>query len=229
MYLILISPAAINEGSFQGHRNVLVSRDSGRVPFGRYNVLTDKESYAIVMFLRQLPCLLKGIKLKDMNLDSLNKWLSLLANLGVLAGIIFLAVEIQQNTAVSQFEALQTNRNARIEFFTDIRDSEFIASILNKERIGGEFTDDEIRRLIAHYRAAWSLEYFDWAQRKMGLAGEFSTNQVDGTVIALLDSPLGRRIFEGSRGIYPAEFDMYVGSLIAEMNSKGTSEKQTSL
>ena len=32
-----------------------------------------------------------------MNLDSLNKWLMLAANLGVIAGIIFLGVEIQQN------------------------------------------------------------------------------------------------------------------------------------
>jgi len=33
-----------------------------------------------------------------MNLDGLNKWLALLGNLGVIMGIVFLAVEIQQNT-----------------------------------------------------------------------------------------------------------------------------------
>ena len=33
-----------------------------------------------------------------MNKDSLNTWLTLAANIGVLIGIIFLAVEIQQNT-----------------------------------------------------------------------------------------------------------------------------------
>lgn len=32
-----------------------------------------------------------------MNLDNLNKWLSLVANIGVIGGIIFLAVEIGQN------------------------------------------------------------------------------------------------------------------------------------
>jgi hypothetical protein len=32
-----------------------------------------------------------------MNLENLNKWLSLAANLGVIAGIIFLAIEIRQN------------------------------------------------------------------------------------------------------------------------------------
>ena len=34
-----------------------------------------------------------------MNLDSLNKWLTLVANFGVIAGIIFLAIEVGQNQA----------------------------------------------------------------------------------------------------------------------------------
>ena len=32
-----------------------------------------------------------------MNLDSLNKWLMLAANIGVITGIIFLAIEVDQN------------------------------------------------------------------------------------------------------------------------------------
>ena len=32
-----------------------------------------------------------------MNLDNLNKWLMLVANIGVLAGIFFLVLEIRQN------------------------------------------------------------------------------------------------------------------------------------
>ena len=34
------------------------------------------------------------------NLDRLNQWLTLLANFGVVAGIVFLAVEIRQNQAL---------------------------------------------------------------------------------------------------------------------------------
>lgn len=36
-----------------------------------------------------------------------NEWLSLIANLGVLAGIIFLAIEIQQNTNIARATAYQ--------------------------------------------------------------------------------------------------------------------------
>ena len=39
-----------------------------------------------------------------MNLDDLNKWLTLLANFGVVAGIIFLAIEVRQNQEVLERE-----------------------------------------------------------------------------------------------------------------------------
>lgn len=42
-----------------------------------------------------------------MNIDKTNQWLTLFANLGVLAGIIFLAVELQQNTNISRTDAYQ--------------------------------------------------------------------------------------------------------------------------
>ncbi len=43
-----------------------------------------------------------------MNLDNLNKWLTLLANFGVLAGIIFLSLEISQSNRIA-------DRDGRIE------------------------------------------------------------------------------------------------------------------
>ena len=46
-----------------------------------------------------------------MDLDKLNKWLTLLANLGVVAGIFFLAVEIRQNQSMLE----DSNRLSRFE------------------------------------------------------------------------------------------------------------------
>ena len=43
-----------------------------------------------------------------MNLDRLNQWLILAANLGVLIGIIILSMEIRQNTVAIRGTAIQT-------------------------------------------------------------------------------------------------------------------------
>ncbi len=42
-----------------------------------------------------------------MNMDSINKWLTLAANVGVMAGIVFLGVEIQQNSALNEVTLYQ--------------------------------------------------------------------------------------------------------------------------
>jgi len=154
-----------------------------------------------------------------MKFEQLNTWLSLFANLGVLAGIFFLAIEIQQNTETSKFQALQANRNARIEYFSGMRDSEYIIPILSKLSAGEELTNEELGRASRHYQAAWSLEYYDWAQREMGLAGEFATNQRNGVVIALLTNRIGLRTWNGTKAIFPHEFVEYVDNILTEMNS----------
>ena len=53
-------------------------------------------------------------------MDSLNKWLMLAANLGVIAGIIFLAIEVNQNTQVAQSSARQEVLNAELWVFEKI-------------------------------------------------------------------------------------------------------------
>lgn len=51
-----------------------------------------------------------------MKLSELNEWLTLVANIGVLAGIVFLAFEIQQNTNVIRASAYNDNINSLNEW-----------------------------------------------------------------------------------------------------------------
>ena len=46
-----------------------------------------------------------------MNTDSVNKWLTLAANIGVIAGIIFLAIEVQQNNEALGVQARLSREN----------------------------------------------------------------------------------------------------------------------
>ena len=44
-----------------------------------------------------------------MKLIKINHWLTLAANLGVIAGLVFLAIEIRQNTNIAKAEAYRQN------------------------------------------------------------------------------------------------------------------------
>ena len=59
-----------------------------------------------------------------MNIDSTNKWLTLAANFGVVAGIIFLGIEVRQNQVILQ-DTYRLNRvearMADVDTFNDLR------------------------------------------------------------------------------------------------------------
>ena len=48
---------------------------------------------------------------RKLDLDKYNKWLTLIANIAILGGLIFLALEIQQNTAAVRSAAVQESTN----------------------------------------------------------------------------------------------------------------------
>ena len=51
-------------------------------------------------------------------MDKLSKWLNLFASLGVIAGLVFLAIEINQNTQATIAAASQELTNQSLEFFS---------------------------------------------------------------------------------------------------------------
>ena len=64
-------------------------------------------------------------------IESLNQWLTLLANVGVLAGIVFLAVGLQQNTQqlkLQSYQAWQTANNEINMMVTDPKLSAIVSS-----------------------------------------------------------------------------------------------------
>jgi len=89
-------------------------------------------------------------------LQKINTWLTLAANVGVLAGIIFLALEIQQNTAATHSATVQSVTDNST---TGLR--EYAANAdLSRIRLKGDFehsTLSELERFqyFAHNRGYW--------------------------------------------------------------------------
>jgi hypothetical protein len=89
-----------------------------------------------------------------MHLDSLNKWLTLLANFGVVAGIFFLAIEIRQNQTLldqnhqtmlraQELEILSAT-HLEVEQFNDLRAQIYLSKEVSELWLkgrSGEFDD----------------------------------------------------------------------------------------
>ena len=76
-----------------------------------------------------------------MDSDRLNRWMTLGANIGVLAGIIFLAFELQQNTVATQLEAASNFQGSVTELEMLIAGNPEFAELLRKG-IEGENTNE---------------------------------------------------------------------------------------
>ena len=108
-----------------------------------------------------------------MDFDKLNKWLSLFANVGVLAGIIFLAVEIGQNTETIRLTEIQANRLNSANNFREASESDHIPPILMKKRAGEELTPEETYRYGQYIGYRWANAYYNWIQRDLDIAGGY--------------------------------------------------------
>jgi len=100
-----------------------------------------------------------------MNLDRLNRWMALAANIGVLAGILFLSFEFRQATMTSRIEAARQFQKSfsQIEFF--IVQSPDFAELLVKRRNGEEVSNTDQFRLATFYGnvlRTWQNTHFQY-------------------------------------------------------------------
>ena len=85
-----------------------------------------------------------------MNADSMNRWLTLGANLGVVAGLVFLAVELNQNTKATIAAASETITNQSLDYFALGMDNQVIARARHKHSVGEELSLFEKDQLWWH-------------------------------------------------------------------------------
>jgi hypothetical protein len=99
------------------------------------------------------------------NFDSVNRWLTLFANLGVMAGIIFLAIETQQNTVATQQSAATSFQAGFSEVELFMAGNQEFSEIIVKGRKGENVSEAEQLRLMVFYGTvlrAWQLNHLHY-------------------------------------------------------------------
>lgn len=105
-----------------------------------------------------------------MNLGKLNDWLTLLANIGVIAGIIFLAFEIRQNTTSLQAAAIQASTEVARENIMTLVNDPSLLDLKNKPT--DQLTNAEAQRLYWLSRSFWLSMQGLWRQWQLGVLPE---------------------------------------------------------
>jgi len=76
-----------------------------------------------------------------MNSDSVNRWLTLSANVGVVIGLILLLIELDQNSDLVRAQIHQTRSDAHVWMKEESANSEFLLPALEEFRLAGGTSD----------------------------------------------------------------------------------------
>ena len=107
-----------------------------------------------------------------MRLDRVNQWLTLLGNIGVIAGIIFLAIEIQNNTHATQAQTRDSVAEKLMTWQLAISTNEFTADAFAKGWTGDEMSVAELHAYNQLVQSSFRMWENEWYQYQMGLYSE---------------------------------------------------------
>ena len=152
------------------------------------------------------------------NKEDLDRWLSLLASVGVIAGIVFLAIEIRQNTEMVRSQtrdSITEKQIAVFEWFATSSENNRIR--VAGDRLGLDPDSPEYSQyawMIAGNLRLWENEWYQYQQ------GLFEPEEFEPRIYIwkqMIDHAPGiKKMWETQRGAYSPEFKALIDSLIDE-------------
>ena len=152
-----------------------------------------------------------------MRTKKLNSWLTLAANLAVLAGIIFLAIEISQNTDMMRTQINQSRAELAMNEAESMYNSDYIPALMTKIRRGDEISAEE-RERHSHFLRALNRNWDNQLrQHREGFLDDNIPRSVRNGVIAEIATiELARQQWEQTKEIYSDEYIAFVDEILAE-------------
>lgn len=149
-----------------------------------------------------------------MDSSKLNNWLSLIANVAVVGGIIFLAIEIQQNNVLLRSESRQALlSNDHTSLVADLEHLDVIKKLAFQE----ELSTDEQLRLSFVFLIDLRNREFEYAQYVNGLLDEPTWQSYRNVILINHASGRGRIWWEKvGRKIVGPDFGKMVDELLVD-------------
>ena len=155
-------------------------------------------------------------KNRPVDSDRLNRWLTLIANLSVVAGIVFLAFELRQNNLLLEAQARSAAASFRLEHNGRLMESE-IAAIVVKLRRGEVLNDVEAyryERIVHGIFVSLEVAYGDFQ------AGLITELPVIGVRHTFQVNPGMKEIWVRRRDFYGADFVRFMEENVIPQTSE---------
>jgi hypothetical protein len=155
-----------------------------------------------------------------MNSSRIHDWLTLVANVAVVGGIVFLAIEIRQNNEFLRSESRQTLvANDVTSLTANIENADVFAKLL----AGQELSAEDQLRLSFMYALDLRNREFEYFQYSNGLLDEETWLAYRHVILFNHSTELGRKWWdEIGRGVVDPDFAALVDELLVNARSDDT-------
>lgn len=155
---------------------------------------------------------------EQMNLEKLNGLLGTIANFGVIAGLVFVVIELNQNTNIAEVNAYQTLITQVNEINQLRATDEELAALDIKAELGEELSPVELSQYESFYRLATRHADMAFLQFQKRLISEDQLYGVLGPLRNHLGRDIGKEFWasERERNFVPGLAD-YINAMMAEI------------
>jgi hypothetical protein len=123
-----------------------------------------------------------------MDSNRAKKWLTLIANIGVLFGLALVAFELRQNSDLMRIQINQARADAAMLSNEQLFNSPYLPSILWKIQQGGELSGEERIRYVSWFRAMNRNQDNVLSQYIAGMLGEHTPRSIEDFARDAVDS-----------------------------------------
>jgi len=153
-----------------------------------------------------------------MNSETLNRWFSLVANIGVIAGIVFLGIEVQQNSALMRIQIQQARADSAFAAQEASYNSDHMIPIIVKAFSPNEtLSIEESLRFNFFVRGMHKIQENFVLQYEAGMLGEPAIISVEEFVRSIMASPAARALWEEGKIQYVPEYIELVDRIVNDL------------
>jgi len=152
-------------------------------------------------------------------MSKLERWLTLVANLSVVAGIVFLALQMRQNTAVMQAQTRDSMTEKQMMFSEWIATTPELAEAFRVARSDGLDALDPVQSpMLAFWIQSvfrtWENEYYQYEQG-LYTQDEFAPRLI--RIARNMAAPMYRQAWESQRETFSPSFRAEIDRIVAEV------------
>ncbi len=149
-----------------------------------------------------------------MSRDRIRRWLRLVPNVAVVVGIIFLAVEIRQNTEAVVAASSTALTDQSVQYFSAGLDNQVVARAVYKQGVGEELDGFETAQLMRLQYLNFRVFENAFLQYRRGYYETTEWDRYSKIISRNLRDPIVRAMWEWNRGVgFTTEFEREVDSL----------------